>query len=122
MLKFLKIGLMVFPWIGMAVLGFLYLGTYMNLSAADHYSSQTFRDMASHQEVLTDYTKSRRDFENDEMAFQNLGLILANQNDGKYEPWLNTKMGLVKFDAEGFIVAICSPSTGLNNPECPPQL
>ena len=71
---------------------------------------------------MTNYVKSRRDFKNDKVAFQELDLILANQYNGKYEPWLITKMGTVRFDAEGFIIAICPPSSGLNNPDCPPQL
>ena len=120
--KYIKIGFQVFPWIGMFVLGYLWLGTFANLAAADHYSAQTFRDMKSQQEQLTSYIKSRRNYENDQVAFQKLDLISSDQYDGKYEPWLHTEMGFIKFDANGFIVAVCPVSSGLNHPECPPQL
>ena len=106
----------------MFFLGFLYLGTYADLAAADHYSSQTFRDMKSQQDQFARYIKSRGSYKNDKIAFQKLGLISPNQYDGKYEPWLNTEMGFIEFDADGFIISICPVSSGLNHPECPSQL
>ena len=106
----------------MLVMGFLWLGTYADLAAADHYSAQTIRDLKSQQDQLTRYIKARRSYQNDQVAFEKLDLISSNQYDGKSEPWLHTELGLIKFDASGFIIAICPVASGLNHPDCPPQL
>ncbi len=31
-------------------------------------------------------------------------------------------MGLIRFDLDGFVVAICRSPARLNDPDCPPQI
>jgi hypothetical protein len=87
-----------------------------------NYIEETIEAQETHISSLHDFTIKRRKFQNDLIAFEKLNLIDENQYDGKYEPWMVTKLGLIKFDDTGFIENICGISSGLNNPNCPPEL
>jgi len=87
-----------------------------------NYIEETVNNQEQHISMLHDYVKNRRDTQTDLIALQNLNLINDNQYDGKYAPWIRTKLGLIKLDESGFITKICFTPSGLNNPDCPPQL
>lgn len=75
-----------------------------------------------HNAELSSYVQNRRTFSTDLDAFESLNLIHSDQFDGKYDPWISTDLGLVRFDEEGFIVSICRPGGGINRSECPENL
>ncbi|MEE9347850.1 MAG: hypothetical protein V3U82_06620 [Robiginitomaculum sp.] len=119
--KSLKSVVRIFPWAGMIFFGFLYVKIFTQ-GIGSNYLDETFRDMSTQIEQLSDYIKLRREYENDKLAFEELGLISTDDFDGKYDPWINTQLGLIRFDSNGFIVAYCSVTHEYNDPECPPNL
>ena len=69
------------------------------------------------------FIESRNHQTSDLENFRTLGLISEKQYDGKYLPWLNTELGLVRFNEDGFIVAICEKSAANEDlGDCPDTL
>jgi len=119
--KPLNIVVTLFPWVGMIIFGFLYAQP-LTQGVGYNYLEDSYRDMETQNIQLTDYIKSRREYENDKLAFEGLGLILTKDFGGKYDSWINTQLGFIRFDSNGFIVAYCSIGVGRNSTECPPNL
>ena len=122
MTNYLKLGLKVFPWLGMLLFLGLYLVTLMDQALKDHYSGQTYEEMKTRQKQLVSTVVLSRDFDNHREYFAAEGWLDVDSYGGKYAPWTNTQMGLVRFDENGFINAVCAPELDQNERQCPPQL
>jgi len=110
------------PWVGMAIFAFLYFIKTIDLAVVDHYSNDSYGKLAEDHQSLENYVIARKSHSSDLAAFEALELIQDYQYDGKYSPWLNTKIGLVRFDETGFIIQICDSFDLLNSTDCPPNL
>lgn len=112
----------IIPW-GLAVLFLaLWLGLILDRNLGYYYDEQGYTQMSINEIALENYITSRRGFETDLDAFESLQLIDADQYNGKYEPWTNTKLGLIRFDESGFITDICQLPAHTGDQNCPPQL
>ncbi|WP_017930528.1 hypothetical protein [Robiginitomaculum antarcticum] len=117
----LKFFFLLLPWFGMIGFAFLYIDVTVDQATAEHYGGQSFDQKTEANRKLEIYVSKRRSYETDKEAFEKLGYIAVEQYDGKYRPWINTELGLVKFDEMGFIEKICEPISLLNDPDCPPS-
>ena len=122
MQRALKVTFLILPWLGMAFFAFLYMDQLVTNATTHTYGKQSFDALTDANQKLKKYIYVRRTHKTDENAFKELGLIKSEQYNGKYAPWINTEIGLIKFDQSGFVENICDQTGMLSDPDCPPEL
>lgn len=93
---------------------------YIEQGVADHYNQQIYVETHAQLNQLNSYVKSRRGYETDRLAFVALGHVSQEEYDDNDSPWVNTRLGWVRFDSDGFITALCLDPSGSFD-ECPPM-
>ena len=87
-----------------------------------NYMEESYSRLEAHSTGLEAFLANRDPDMSDLMAFTTLGLINANQFDGKYDPWIDTQLGFILFDGGGKVAKICGPASALNSVDCPENL
>ena len=113
---------------GVAVIALLLLTAYLaylllDLGISSSYLSESYARTSRQMQGLENFITNRDYQASDLENFRALGLMNDQQYNGKYLPWLNTKLGLVRFNDDGFLVAICqTPAFLADMGDCPDTL
>ena len=83
---------------------------------------ESYESKVGHIENLENFIQASRGFQSDKEALVALGYVDEYQYNGKYEPWVMTKLGGVKFNSDGALIAICGGGSFLNDAGCAPDL
>ena len=101
---------------------FLWVSSLIDRGVSETYFGHSYESKVEYIENLENFIQASRDFETDKEAFTALDYIDEYQYDGKYDPWVMTKLGAVKFNSDGALIAICGGGSFLNDAGCAPDL
>ena len=113
---------------GVVAVALLLLALYLmylliDLAITSSYRADSYRHVSKQMQGLEDFIERRDSQVSDLENFRALELIEERQFGGKYLPWLNTDLGLVRFNDGGSIVAICEiPASNDDLGDCPDTL
>ena len=99
----------------------LWVMSLIDRGVSQTYFSQSYESNLEHIESLENFIQASRGFKSDEAALVALGYVDEYQYDGKYAPWVMTKLGAVKLNSDGALIAICGGGSFLNDPGCAPD-
>ena len=95
----------------------------IDIAITNSYTADSFRHVSKQRQGLEEFVEGRDPQASDLENFRALGLVQERQFDGKYLPWLNTELGLIRFNEDGSVLAICeTPASQADLGDCPDTL